>query len=169
METSGFLSGVPLGSVKNARFLNLAGTFFTLAKLILNGVAYEFTAATDGAVIMSADSMTWKFIAPDGRFDMDALTGMSAVDALRAMAAICDATPVPAWDDFAVWISNSDKVNDINLVLSSATSIMCGELTITNIPTFTAPGEHISGLLNWLANILEALETEWLNGILGAH
>ena len=99
METGGFLTGIPLGAVKTARFLNKAGTFFTLAKLIYNGNTYRFSSAQDGAVTANADFLSWKFIGPDGRFDLDTLAAGTAAEMLEAMADTCQESPVPAWEE----------------------------------------------------------------------
>lgn len=157
METAGFLEGVPLALMKKGLFARKAGTVFQLAKLVFNGKAYTFTAATRGAVALNAAATDWWFVAPDGRFDFDGLGELTAGGFLEAVAASCDGTPVPAWDEFAAWLSESGTVELVNSLFSQVSRVECGGTSAAAVPAFTAPGERISGLLNWLLAVLNGI------------
>lgn len=152
METGGFLTGIPLGAVKTARFLNKAGTFFTLAKLIYNGNTYRFSSAQDGAVTANADFLSWKFIGPDGRFDLDTLAAGTAAEMLEAMADTCQESPVPAWEDFALWLAEDVSVKQVNTVFSGCSRAVVAGVEI-QVPVFTAPADF-SGFLQWLVSVM---------------
>lgn len=152
MEASGFFKGVNLSAVKKGRYLNKAGTFFTLAKLIYNNKNYEFNSLSKGAVIMTSDVLGWTFIAPDGRFDMDTLAEMTVAEMLQTMASVCEETPVDAWEDFNTWLSEPDNVDNVNNVLSGCTRATVSGVDIT-IPTFTAT-ESFPAFLRWLTSFM---------------
>lgn len=157
MEMMPFLDGVPLAMAKKGLFTHKAGTVFQLAKLVLNNVTYRFTAGTQGAVALNEGVTNWWFVAPDDRFDFDALASMTAGEFLTALAASCDETPVPAWDEFAVWLSESDTTEQVNALFAAASRVECGGISVASVPEFTAPGEHISGVLRWLLAVLTAV------------
>lgn len=147
-SNGGFLSDVPLAGVKRARFMSKLGAFHTLARLILNGAAYSFTGVSGGAVIMSADAADWKFIAPDGRFDAEALAAMTGGEFLEAWAAECEAAPVAAWDDFAAWLGTAGITEQVGLIFSQCVRAAVAGIDVP-VPTFRAP-EGFAGLLRWV-------------------
>ena len=152
METSGVFSGIPLASVKTARYLNKAGTFFTLAKLVLNGKAYDFNGVSKGSVVMTADALGWAFTAPDGRFDLYTLSAMSTAGMLESMASSCESSPVEAWEDFAAWLSEDAIVEQVNAIFSGCTRAAVAGVDV-DIPVFTVPGSF-PAFVRWLASVM---------------
>ena len=148
----GFFNGVPLASVKHARFITKAGHFYTLARLIFNNTVYETSkTAENGAVVFDGGYANWVFIAPDGRLDYGTMAEMTLGEMLDHLVTTTTASPIPAWDEFAAWLSGSgDRVGQ---VLAKATrafvvsvndpgeenAIECGVPAFqgfTNFPTF---------------------------------
>ena len=108
-----FFNGVPLASVKHARFLTRAGDFYSIAKLIFNRKTYSFSdAAENGAVCYGSNYANWVFIAPDDRFDWDAMAEMTLGDMMTYVIEIATASPVPAWDEFVAWLNGESETLD---------------------------------------------------------
>lgn len=108
-----FFNGVPLASVKHARFLTRAGDFYSIAKLIFNRKTYNFSdAAENGAVCYGSNYANWVFIAPDDRFDWDAMAEMTFGDMMTYVIEIATASPVPAWDEFVAWLNGESETLD---------------------------------------------------------
>lgn len=108
-----FFNGVPLASVKHARFLTRAGDFYSVAKLIFNRKTYNFSdAAENGAVCYGSNYANWVFIAPDDRFDWDAMAEMTLGDMMTYVIEIATASPVPAWDEFVAWLNGESETLD---------------------------------------------------------
>ncbi len=112
-------NGIKLGEVKVARLLRLSGAISTIRRLIdlPQDVDWVFNTSTNGAVIVSDNYLTWEFIAPDNYTVTAAATVGGLVDNLTAATT---ASPVPAWDDFAVFLSN--KRSTINSFLAEGAS-----------------------------------------------
>lgn len=159
METVSFLSGVPLALMKKGLFSRKIGAVVQMAKLLWNGKAYDFKAATQGAVALNSTMTDWWFIAPDDRFDFDGFSDMTLGTFLETMITECNGTPIPAWDDFAVWLSEDSTVEQVNMIFSMVSRVECGGMSLPSfyIPKFTAPGGHISGLLNWVLALFTAI------------
>ena len=106
---------VPIHAVKRAFFTDKLGTVHTLMKLVHNAVTYDFSqSAKGGCVAFASDYSTWEFIAPDGRMGVERgiYQGKTFVEGLRQLQTIVSETPVPAWDQFAVWLNTKmEKVN----------------------------------------------------------
>lgn len=152
MEYTGFLSGVPLASVRYGRFINKLLTFFTLSKLIYNGAEYEFTGVGNGTVVMSLDALDWTFTAPSGRFDADTLAALSMGQLLETVASSAETNAIPAWDDFALWMAQDVMTGQINAVLSACSSASVNGVSIP-IPTYSAPTSFAS-LLRWIKTVI---------------
>ena len=149
MESGGIFAGVPLGAVKRARFLDRAGAFFTLAKLVYNNVLYDFTAAGgSGTVVTDAQYLNWRFVAPDGMFDMDALGELTLGGMLEQVADTARQAPVPAWEDFAAWLAQPKTAELIQDVFSQAAYFGTRGVPVRPVP-FQAPADF-PDFLGWL-------------------
>lgn len=104
-KPNGFFAGLPLASIKTARFLTKAGAFYSMAKIVFNNAVYEVSkTAENGAVVFEDGYQNWTFIAPDNRFDYDAMESMTLGGLLDYIINTTTEKPVPAWDEFCEWI-----------------------------------------------------------------
>lgn len=117
-------NGVPLRAVKRA-FFKKGNAVFTLMKLIINSVTYDFReTAQNGVVICPQDFSAIEFISPDGRIDYNALKNVTLQESLNGIINICGTKPIPAWDKFSEFLganvaSLSDAVNNMASVTLS--------------------------------------------------
>lgn len=152
METAGFLSGVPLPAVRNARFINRLGTFFTLSKLIYNGRTYDYSASGGGAVIMTSNALSWQFVAPNGMFSADTLAALTVGQLLETVASGAETSPVPEWEDFASWLAGDTVTQQVNAILSSC-SRASAHGTAIPIPAWVTPADF-PALLRWIKSVI---------------
>lgn len=150
MEFGGFFDGVPLSSVKHARFINKLGGFFTLAKLIYNGMTYDYTSGGQGGtVVVDPGYLQWGFVAPDGVFDMEALEQLTLAGLLESVAGTEETNPIQSWEDFADWIAMPETAALIQKVFSSAAAGGIGGVAVPP-PQFQPPA-NFPAFLRWLA------------------
>lgn len=159
MEYGGFFDGVPLNAVKSARFLTKAGAFFTLAKLIYNGTLYDFSGGGTGGggggtVVVDPQYLTWRFVAPEGRFDPAALEAMTLAGMLNSVADTIAQSPVQEWEDFAAWLAQDSIAQNIQMVFRSAAYGSIKGIPIQ--PPRFQPPEDFSDFLRWLADVCGA-------------
>lgn len=154
MEQGGFLDGVPLGSVKNARFIDKLGAFFTMTKLVLNDVVYQFTGVQNGSVIIPPDLSQCRFVAPDGKFNLNELSSLTASEMLENMALKLESEPLSAWEDFALWVSEDGVVEQVNQIFSACNRAEVNGFAIP-LPEFYAPG-NFPGFLRWIVSVIGA-------------
>lgn len=154
MEQGGFFDGVPLSSVKNARFIDKAGAFFTMAKLLYNGIIYDFTGGSggdSGSVVVDPDYLTWRFVAPDGMFDISALEKLTLSEMLLSIADTEEQTPIKEWEDFAAFMAQPNTAQNIQTVFEKAAYMSIRDV-ILEPPVFQPP-ENFPAFLRWLASI----------------
>lgn len=150
MEQGGFLTGVPLNAVKCARFINKAGSFFTMLKLVLNGSLYDFSDnLSNGAVLLDGQYLHWRFIAPDGKFDLDALGAMDLAEMFKSMGNTLESAPLSAWENFAAWMAEPAAVKQIQTVFDCA-AYAGVKGALVEPPQFQAP-KSFSAFLSWLS------------------
>lgn len=152
MEVVSFLDGVPLSSVKNARFVDKLGSMFTLARLVLNGITYRFTASRDGAVFINTSSLSMSFVSPEDLLDEDVLLTMTVSELLEAIAQACETTYVSAWEDYVAWMADEDSLVELNAMLLMLDAAFVGE-TQVEMPVFTVQ-ENFSGFVRWVNGLL---------------
>ena len=105
-ESAFLFGGVPIHAVKRATFKDKLGTLHTLLKLVYNSVTYDFNeTAQGGAVIFANNYKNWEFIAPDDRLDFEGYSSMTLGETLDDMQAVLADNPIPAWEQFACWLS----------------------------------------------------------------
>ena len=152
MEQGGFFDGVPLNAVRSARFITKAGSFFTLAKLILNNVLYDFSnGESGGTVVVDPQYLKWQFVAPLGMFDSAKLETMTLADMLRSVAETITRTPVKEWEDFAAWIAQD---NISKMIRDAFGQGAYGGIKGTLVPRCPfQPPESFSAFLCWLADM----------------
>lgn len=98
-------------TVRRGKFQGKSGTFMSIARIIYNGLSYNF-GSQDGAVTIMNQLTTWRFIAPVGRFDMTDYADLSLADALKDVAEDTKNVPIPAWDEFFSFLGGrEDLVN----------------------------------------------------------
>lgn len=151
MEQGGFFDGVPLSAVKNARFINKIGTFFTLAKLIYNGTMYNFSGGGGGTVVVDPQYLKWQFVAPDGLFDLDTLEAMTLSQMLNSVADTITQSPIKEWDDFAAWIAQDNIAQMIQDVFNQGAYGGIQGILVPR-PRFQPP-ESFADFLRWLASL----------------
>lgn len=156
MEQGGFFDGVPLGAVKHARFINKLGAFFTLTKLIYNGVLYDFSSGGSGSggggtVVVDPQYLKWQFVAPDGLFDLDALESMTLAEMLNSVADTVTQSPIKEWEDFAAWLNTPEIIRGIQSISDQAA--YGGIKGILIQPPAFSPPENFSAFLRWLSSI----------------
>lgn len=133
-----FLSGVPMASIKHAKFLTKAGAFYTMAKIIYNNKVYETSkTAENGAVLFDGDYTNWVFVAPDGKLDFDGMNTMSLLDALTYIADAETAVSIPAWDEFCVWIGTLK--DEMNQIFENANRCLLASVNTENVTEINAP------------------------------
>lgn len=108
MEYSTIFGKFDWDTVRRGKFHGKDGKFMTLARIIYNGMSYNF-GSKDGAVTMGDNLTTWKFIAPVGRFDMTNYAGMSLVSALKSVTEDTKNAPIPAWDEFFSFLAGREE------------------------------------------------------------
>lgn len=109
MEYSTIFGKFDWDAVRHGKFHGKSGNFMTIARIIYNGMSYNF-GSKDGAVTMSDQLTRWKFIAPVGRFDMTDYAESSLVEALRDVMEDVENAPVPAWDEFFAFLGGKEEL-----------------------------------------------------------
>lgn len=113
---------VPANAVKRAFLTDKLGTVHTLLKMTYKSLVYDFTkSAKGGCVTYASNYSEWEFIAPDGRLRVDkgVYNGKTFVNGIRQLQSIVRENPIPAWDEFAVWMNR--KIPDIDTYSSWVT------------------------------------------------
>lgn len=98
-------------TVRRGKFQGRNGKFMSLARLIYNGLSYNF-GSQDGAVTIGEGFTVWRFIAPVDRFVMADYADMTLREAMEAVAEETRNVSVPAWDEFFAFLGgNEDLAN----------------------------------------------------------
>lgn len=103
--------GIMLAEVKTAVFKNLRNNLRTVHRLLDDnyGTDFSFDTGANGAVIVTNNFMSWEFAAPNAFF---LKAGSTVADLFDNLEALTTSRPVPAWDDFALFMNrNKDAVN----------------------------------------------------------
>lgn len=127
-------NGVPLRAVKRA-FFRKGNAVFTLMKLVLNSVTYDFReTAQNGVVICPQDFSAIEFISPDGRIDYNSLKHETLQESLNSIISICETKPIPAWDRFAEFLgSNVANLTAAVDNVASVTPSTIDSMTVTEV------------------------------------
>lgn len=111
MEYSTIFGKFDWDTVRRGKFQGRNGNFMTIARIIYNGLSYNF-GSQDGAVTIMDGFSVWRFIAPVGRFDMEEYAKSSLHDALQNVVEEVKSVPVLAWDEFFSFLGgNEDMAN----------------------------------------------------------
>ena len=143
-------NGIRLPEVRTASIQRLGGLLNSVARLVdlSQNVDYTFDTASNGAVIVSNNYLTWEFIAPTGYEISPALTVSGLMDNLTSATA---ETPVPAWDEFAGFLN--DYRGTINQFLTedgSATVIDAQNNTYAGTQHLVPTVSDFPDLIVWL-------------------
>lgn len=144
MEYKTILGKFDWDTVRRGKFQGKSGKFTTLARIIYNGLSYNF-GSQDGAVTMLGGLTTWRFIAPVGRFDMTDYTGLSLRDALAGMSEDAMNVPIPAWDEFFSFLSGREDLVNASI---QPNVIFVGGIKV-DLP-FLQNCSTFSEFINWL-------------------
>ena len=148
-----FWKNIPLKTVKKALF-SKGDTVRQLAKMVLNGIAYDFNkTAEGGAVIVPPDYAAIEFISPDGRIDYAALLKGNLGNAMSETITALKRNPVPAWDKFAKWMGGNGPLGDVSDIIPNCNlqTISGGSSVSVSVPVF--------GGVTDMASFLEAVYT----------
>lgn len=140
--------GIPIRAVKRVSFKDKLGTIYSLTRMVLNSVLYDFTKSSQGGCVMfSRDYSEWEFVAPDGRLRVEdgVYSGKTFIEGLRQLQTITSDNPIPAWDEFARWLdtrrtSINDKTSYLTVYLmtpdQSSLSECTNDFTLTETASF---------------------------------
>ena len=171
--------GLPLGAMRKA-FLGYKSILYTLGKLTLNGITYDFgKQAKEGLVVCGYQYNPITFFLPDNREPITAEQGTSmTINSYFEMLVTTDYAEIVAWDYFAKHVSeamgilnspenetgtNIDVNSPLKYSISSNAGIqtVCGEAALSEFMTvktfkdfFKVLNDHMeesSGLLSdWM-------------------
>lgn len=100
---SEFWNSVPLRTTKKA-FYKKGSLIRSLAKMMVNGVMYNFSETAKGGVVIVPPTLSAiEFVSPDGHIDYDSLIGHDLGYAFASIRSVLNENPVKAWDKFANW------------------------------------------------------------------
>ena len=158
-------NGVPLRTIKRA-FFKKGSAVFTLMKLVLNSVTYDFReTAENGAVICPKDYRSIQFISPDDRIDYDSLKQVTLKETLDTVITICETNPIPSWDKFAEFLgSNIGTLSSATANMASVTFSTVDGATIkeVSIPDFTV----VNNAATLFLTLRDAIEPAWADSTL---
>lgn len=111
MEYSTIFGKFDWNKARRGKFQGKSGNFMSIARIIYNGLSYNF-GTQDGAVTIMDGFMAWNFIAPVDRFDLSRYEDMTLREMLEDVIADVENVPVVAWDEFFEFLdSNEDMAN----------------------------------------------------------
>lgn len=149
-------NGITLAEVRHAVFKNVKNEIRTVARLVdtTKGTNYEFNTAKNGAIVISNNYLNWDFVAPT---DFKINPGALVSDFFDNMQAAVTSRPVPAWDDFAVFL-NGYKAT-INMFLTEGASATITDAsgntypgTVHKIQFFTCFADCVAWMKSWMGN-----------------
>lgn len=159
---------VPLHAVKKATFKTKLGVLHDLLKMVWNGFTYHFAeTAQNGAVIFNSNYKNWEFIAPDDRLDFAGYADMTIGEVLTEMETVLTASPIPAWDRFAVWLDDNSlkamlgNVTETQLITPSGVFTKVNNLEMTDMTSFV---DLLEILRSCLAPALEQSMADYASG-----
>lgn len=133
-------NSIPLRAAKKAIF-SKAGSVYSLAKLIFNGITINFNdTAQGGVVIAPSDYSAIMFVSPDERINYELCSTLTLGDTMDHIIGVLNTNPIPAWDKFATWLgSRNDMLGAASNVIAGCTiSDMSGTVSDDiNIPVFS--------------------------------
>ncbi len=109
MEYSTIFGMFDWDTVRRGKFQGKRGNFMSIARIIYNGLSYNF-GSQDGAVTIMDEFRIWRFIAPVDRFVMEDYAEMTLHEALDEIIKETEAVPVPAWDEFCSFLSGREDM-----------------------------------------------------------
>lgn len=149
--------GVPIRSVRSARFIDKDKNTYTVRRLVVNGTTLIVSDQAAGSVAMDASYLNWAFRAPKGAFspeDFDGYTISELFDAIRRFSA---EHPVEDWEKFAAFLAGAGEqlTQLFDVVRGAVVSApgLASSIAIMEVPTWSAP-ESFTELLSWIIALL---------------
>jgi hypothetical protein len=109
MEYSTIFGQFDWNTVRRGKFQGKRGNFMSIARIIYNGLSYNF-GSQDGAVTIMDGFTIWRFIAPVDRFSMADYAEMTLHETLEEIIKETEAVPVPAWDEFFSFLGGREDL-----------------------------------------------------------
>ena len=139
-------------TVRRGKFQGRNGKFMSLARLIYNGLSYNF-GSQDGAVTIGDGFTVWRFIAPVDRFVVSDYVDLPLQETLSGVIAETERVPVPAWNEFFSFLGGNEDI--ANAALLGHDVIRVGGVKVNFQPIQNCT--DFSSFMRWLtANLGEA-------------